>query len=319
VTPSAAAGTGGKLAAQSGKAGAGGAGAAAPSSKPDAGTGAAGTGAASVHGQGSSSERAGKLYATMDISNIPSGDEAHRCVLVELPNTDTVWVSTLHASLSGGSHHLIVDRRTAKDELLTTAETCSPTMGGDASRLMIAQQPDTVLQLPAAVGFKLDAKQRIFLQLHYINATAKSLTIKGELELSMLPSEQAPIEAKSSFTGATSISLPAHQPGVSTFFQTIPAMPVRNVFALTSHTHSLGVRSTIERVASMDAAETTPLHESRDWSEPPLTVFDKPLVFDGKDGLRLTCHYMNTTDRDVHFGTAVADEMCFMWLYYYES
>lgn len=55
------------------------------------------------------------------------------------------------------------------------------------------------------------------------------------------------------------------------------------------------------------------------WSEPPLTVFDKPLVFDGKDGLRLTCHYMNTTDRDVHFGTGVADEMCFMWLYYYET
>ena len=52
-------------------------------------------------------------------------------------------------------------------------------------------------------------------------------------------------------------------------------------------------------------------------AEPPLSVFDKPLVFDGKDGLRLTCRYMNTTDRDVHFGTGVADEMCFMWVYYF--
>ncbi|HTU60225.1 MAG TPA: hypothetical protein VMF89_17365, partial [Polyangiales bacterium] len=98
-----------------------------------------------------------------------------------------------------------------------------------------------------------------------------------------------------------------------------PADPAWNVFAMTSHTHQLGVHATIERVANANAPTATPLHESRDWAEPPLTVFAQPLVFDGTDGLRLTCRYMNTTDRDVHFGTGVDDEMCFMWVYYFEN
>ena len=47
-------------------------------------------------------------------------------------------------------------------------------------------------------------------------------------------------------------------------------------------------------------------------------MFEKPLEFKGEDGLRLTCRYMNTTKRTVSFGTSTEDEMCFMWLYYFE-
>jgi hypothetical protein len=92
----------------------------------------------------------------------------------------------------------------------------------------------------------------------------------------------------------------------------------RHVFALTSHTHSLGVRSSIERVPSSDAPDSAPIHESLDWSEPPLTAFAPPLVLSADEGLRLTCEFMNTTDHEVSFGTSFHDEMCFMWLYYYD-
>jgi hypothetical protein len=111
--------------------------------------------------------------------------------------------------------------------------------------------------------------------------------------------------------------LPAGEATTAEFFLN-PARngPVR-VFALTSHTHSLGVRSTIERVANLQAPDSTPIHESLDWSEPPLTTFDPSLSFDGSDGLRLRCHYMNDTDHDVGFGVRFEDEMCFLWLYYY--
>jgi hypothetical protein len=282
---------------------------------PDAGSGPPDTG----KGQGGSSQSADKLTAFIEITDIPTGAEAHRCVVVELPNSEPVWVTTLRATLGHGSHHLIVDRRPAQDTLRPVAEDCSPSMGADASRLLIAQQHETQLDLPEGVGFLLEPKQRIYLQLHYINATDQALSVKGNLELLLFPKNARPIEAKSSFTGSTNIVLPPHQAGKSRYFQLLPADPSWHVFALTSHTHQLGVHATIERVANVDAAETKPVHESRNWAEPPLTVFDKPLVFDGSDGLRLTCHYMNTTDRDVHFGTGVADEMCFMWLYYFAN
>jgi hypothetical protein len=295
------------------------AGSAAPSRSTDAGSGKPSTDADTTKGKGGSSQSAGKLTAFMDVSDIPSGAEAHRCVLVELPNPEPVWVSTIHATLGNGSHHMIVDRRSPQDALILDAELCGPTMGGDASRLLIAQQHETRLNLPQGVGFLLEPKQRMFLQLHYINTTDKPFAIRGAVELELFPNSARPIEAKSVFTGSTSITLPARQAGESKHFQVFPADPPWNVFALTSHTHQLGVHATIERVPSANAPAATPLHESRDWAEPPLTVFAQPLSFDGSDGLRLTCRYMNTTDRDVRFGTGVNDEMCFMWLYYYEN
>jgi len=290
-----------------------------PSTPPDAGSGALTKGENTGTGKGGVSQSDGKLAAFIELNDVPSGAEAHRCVLVELPNTEPVWVSALHAWLGNGSHHMIVDRPGSEVALIPNAELCSPTMGGDASRLLIAQQHETRLDLPDGVGFLLEPKQRIFLQLHYVNTTAKSFAIKGTIELELFPKDVRPIEAKSVFTGSTSITLPPRQPGESKHFQVLPADPAWNVFAMTSHTHQLGVHATIERVASATAPTIAPLHESRDWSEPPLTVFKEPLVFDGSDGLRLTCRYMNTTDRDVHFGTGVNDEMCFMWVYFFES
>ncbi|HEY2733941.1 MAG TPA: hypothetical protein VGI70_08150, partial [Polyangiales bacterium] len=130
------------------------------------------------------------------------------------------------------------------------------------------------------------------------------------------------IEAQSLFTGSYNIDLAPHSPGSARSFIDPAAGAggkIRHVFALTSHTHSLGVRATIERVASTDAPTSTPIHESLDWSEPPLTLFTPALDFDGSDGLRLICDYQNDTDHTVTFGTDFSDEMCFMWMYYFDE
>jgi hypothetical protein len=228
--------------------------------------------------------------------------------------------------LSTGSHHLIVDRRSSATNIQTDAEACAPTMAGDDTRPLIAQQLDTRVTLPSGVAYKLDAHQRIFLQLHYINLSTKSEDIQGMVELKIASKAAGtPIEAKSLFAGALTINLAPHSPGSASSFQ-VPGRSAntgttRHVFALTSHTHSLGVHATIERVASANAPATQPIHESLNWSEPPLTMFDPPLDFSdsGNDGLRLICNYMNTTDHAVMFGTAFEDEMCFMWMYFYDE
>jgi hypothetical protein len=243
------------------------------------------------------------------------------CVTLPLPNDTPVWIKSIHATLTTGSHHLIVDRRPGGSTLQSEPTRCSPTMGGDSTRLIIAQQPDTMLELPAGTALRVEAHQPVFLQLHYINLGTAPADIEGAIELELFDaSEGEPIEARSVFTGAMNILLPSGQPGSAEFFykpEASASQPV-HVFALTSHTHSLGVDSTIERVAGLGAPDSTPLHQSLDWHEPPLTTFDPPLVFDGSDGLRLRCNYVNDTERDVTFGTAFEDEMCFMWLYYFE-
>lgn len=315
------------LAAVSGKAGAGApapggaSGAAGKAGAPAAGSGGvapAPSGPSSVEGTASSA--GGVLKAQIEVKQVAPGQEAHECVVVELPNTQPVWVNELRGRLSDGSHHLIVDRRTASDTITTKSVECSPTMAGDQTRLLIAQQHDTQLKLPSGVAYKLDARQRIFLQLHYINLKEQPAVITGSVELTPLAAGATPKEARSLFAGATSISLAPRQAGMASFFAKPSSNTgTRRVFAVTSHTHRLGIRSTIERVASMTAPESTPIHESLDWAEPPLSVFNLTLDFTGKDGLRLICRYMNTTDQPVGFGTSAEDEMCFMWMYYYDE
>ena len=179
-------------------------------------------------------------------------------------------------------------------------------MGGDSTRLIIAQQSDTKLAMPEGTALRIEPGQPIFMQLHYINLIETPADIEGAIELEFADDAQGtPIEVQSVFNGSLSIESPKHQAGSSEYFLKPGGTVQRplHVFALTSHTHSLGIEATIERVPAIDAPDTTPLHKSLNWHEPPLTTFDPALDFDGSDGLRLRCKYMNTTDVDVHFGT----------------
>jgi hypothetical protein len=279
--------------------------------------GAGGTAAVS----GGSAASSGKLTAQIVARAIPPGGEEHVCVITALENSEQVWVNEVHASLSGGSHHLIVDREDPAATLQATPQPCSPTMAGDSTRLIIAQQRETEVKLPDGVAFSLVARQPLFLQLHYINLKDAPADITGTVELTLVDTKGgAPIEAKSRFTGATNINIPAR--GMSTvksFFLPEGAGSSVRVFGVTSHTHRLGIKSTIERVANMNAPAATPVHQSLDWAEPPLTQFAPPLTFNGSDGFRLTCEYRNDTDEAVTFGVLAEQEMCFMWLYYYEQ
>jgi hypothetical protein len=332
---SGAAGSGGAL----GSGGASGAGSGGVSGSGSGGTGGtAGTGAGGIAGTGAGGTSAGgsggtshttgsdvsfdgtRIRARITALQVPPGGENHVCVVLELPNPNQVWIGTINATLSGGSHHLIVDRRPAGTAALVDPAVCAPTMGGQDSRLIIAQQTQTTVALPSGVAFSMEGRQPLFLQLHYFNSGGNVRDITGEVEFVLANTSQgAPIEAKSIFTGTLSIDLAPQSVGASEgFFNVRPQSGTRHVFALTSHTHKLGVRATIERVASAASAPTTPIHESTDWSEPPLSQFTPPLTFNGSDGLRLKCNYNNTTTERVGFGTGVDQEMCFMWVYYYD-
>ena len=295
---------------------------------PSGGAGGAtigGTGGSGVGGAGGSAGSvAGPAPLTIAITAraIPGGGENHVCVVLPLPNTEPAWITSMHASLTAGSHHLIIDRRPEGTETQSEATPCSPTMGGESTRLMIAQQRETVVDMPAGTGLPITAHQPVFLQLHYINLEETPADIVGTLEVTLAdPSQAPPTEVRSVFSGSTNLDLPSGEMSMGEYFVRpgSGASKPWHVFALTSHTHSLGIRATIERVPSATAPDSTPIHESLDWHEPPLTQFDPELVFDGSDGLRLRCYYQNDTDRDVRFGTRFEDEMCFLWLYYYEE
>jgi hypothetical protein len=259
------------------------------------------------------------LSASMEVLQIPPGGQLTVCTTKFLDNETEVKVKNVRGHISGGSHHFIVDRAPT-DVPIEGLVPCVGLSGADATRILIAEKPETIFKMPPGVGFTLRPHQPLTTELHYFNPTEETIDVEATIELELAEGEEAANmkEASMVFAGNTAIFLPANTASTVEFFAPLgtPQAPAR-LFALTSHTHSLGVRSTIERVSDAFAGPGEELHESLSWAEPPMTEFETPLEFTGTDGLRLRCEYVNDTNGDVTFGTAFQDEMCFMWLYYY--
>jgi hypothetical protein len=233
------------------------------------------------------------------------------CVVLELGNADTLYVRELKTHIDPGSHHMIAYK--TDEDVVTTPYPCAPSPNSPGL-MIIAQSTDSALPYPEVAVASLAPHQHVRLELHYFNDNAMAREMKGAV--TFVPHEGDAtklLPVQTLFTGAYDLEVPTGE-SESKYFQVMP--PGNHYFALTTHTHRLGVLATLKRAKSQDDESAVLLHESRDWDEPPLTQFNPPIMFAG-DGLLLTCEYDNYTGQPVHFGTNATDEMCFFWAYYY--
>ena len=146
----------------------------------------------------------------------------------------------------------------------------------------------------------------------------------GEVTFDTVDASDSYAAAELLFSGTLAIQIPPRtSPTAPTQVHHVTRAPQgARVFALTSHTHHLGILTTVNHADLGGATGGTvrdlrELHRSTNWAEPPLTTFDPPLTFAPSEGLHLACSYVNPTDRAVNFGLSANDEMCFLWAYYY--
>jgi hypothetical protein len=244
--------------------------------------------------------------------SVSRGMEQTLCVVVELDNAEPAMLRAIYTHLTPGSHHLIVSR--ADGLPLQGPAPCPAFASGVTNAIFIAQNAEASLVYPDDAGLPINAHQRIGIEMHMINYFSDApIDIAGSVDFE-LAARDAPLrEVHILFTGTLALSLPPHQEStVETDF----AIPDgTEVFALTSHTHSLGTYTSLHIVGSAsDPGEL--VHESRSWADPPLDVFAPPRVFGPRQSLRLTCTYFNDTDDTVTFGEDFDREMCFLWAYY---
>jgi hypothetical protein len=195
-----------------------------------------------------------------------------------------------------------------------TPTDCSA-FGVSGDTLFIAEKPDAALRYPDGSGLAIGADQLIGLEIHFINYFAdEDIEIEGTVTLDLAPPDAQLREVGLIFTGDLGLFLPPLETTTVQSFHTVP--PGAEIFAVTSHTHQLGTYAAIHRARGVDDPDAELLHEALLWSEPPLDVFDPPLVLAADEGLALTCEYFNTTEQAVTFGTGFFDEMCFLWAHY---
>ena len=293
------------------------------------GVGGAGSGSSSSSsGSSSSSSGAGgtspgTLSATIGPFSIASGDEAVKCIVVDLGNPAPAFVRQFRTTLMPGSHHMIVYLST--EAVNPTPFDCQSFNVAGGSAIFIAQQAHSALAMPTdpsgvPVGLELAAHQTLRLEMHYINTTPATLDISGTVEMDVLPPAAQIIKSGFSFQGQPNVPTipPNGEADTGVLFQ--PGIPGTHVFALTTHQHHLGTEMQVWFANS--ASDTSDrIADSTSWSDPPLVLFNPPLDLPagGTKGFAYDCHWKNPTPNPVSFGLSANDEMCFFWNYYYPA
>jgi Copper type II ascorbate-dependent monooxygenase, C-terminal domain len=301
------------------------------SGSPSGSTGAS-TSSSGAGGSSSTSSSAGTggmdpatttLTATMGPFTIQPGEEAVKCVVLNLGNPATAFVRRFRTKLEQGSHHMIVYTSTEAENPVPFDCQSFGVTGGSA--IFIAQQPHSELVFPkdpsgVPVGLELTPNQLLRLEMHYINPTNAPLDVVGTAEMDVLPEASQVIKSGFAFEGQLGIPVIPAFGEADTGIRFQQGIPGTHIFALTTHQHHLGTEMKIWLAA--DENDTSHLvADGLSWSDPPLVSFDPPLDFPAgpNPGFTYDCHWKNPTASPVTGGLAANDEMCFFWHYYYPA
>jgi hypothetical protein len=295
------------------------------SSVETASTGSGGqTSSSAATGSGGALPGTMTLSASIGPFHVMPGEENVQCVTINLKNSTSVFVRRFRTKLLAGSHHMIVYRTNAAENLTPTpCQSFAGILEGDRP-IFIAQQAHSELDFPTEsdgtpVGLELPPNQNLRLEMHYINATASAIDVTGTADMDVLPSTATIIKSDLAFWGTKNIQIPPYSE-----FDTGPifqgALSGTKVFALTTHQHHMGTEMQVWYGAGV-SDQSDRVADGTNWSDPPLEIFDPPLEFPTGEnkGFTYDCHWHNTSASQVNFGESFNDEMCFLWHYYYPS
>jgi hypothetical protein len=256
---------------------------------------------------------------TMGPIDLAAGDEKTVCIVKSLGNTEDMVLSSIDATLAPGSHHLIVYRTTAAENLTPTP--CMPFGGvgvGADRPVLIVTTPTGSWKFPDGVGLELKPDQMLRIEAHYINTGSTDIQGHGTVTFHGAPAAAAPFQPADVFVwGTLNISVPAKsQASTPVNFQA--GIAGTQMLSISTHEHRLG--TLVQAWESPGpGSQGMQIANDKDWSNPAWTALEPPFAFDGRSGVSYQCSWNNTTDQAVMFGESALDEMCFILGYYYPS
>lgn len=265
---------------------------------------------------------------------IPSATEKTMCITGYLPTTVPIDVVQVDARQTY-THHVIFYREAPDATEDLTPTDCQPLDILSTSRapLFIGESPDASMKLPPNVAYHLNAGAPYRIEGHFLNAALTDVQADAEIILTPARPGDSTQEADMIFLSAVS-QLDKKYDGIDKGLPPMTQLTIdpawwgmpddmlgSKFFALTSHQHHLGSDFVITKSTSATDPGTQ-LFETMNWSHPPLLMYsdDAPLTFKQGEGYRWVCSYNNTTTDYIRFGqSALKNEMCILWAYYYPS
>lgn len=239
--------------------------------------------------------------------DIAPGQEATYCYYTSVPTDAAVGVKRWSSTMTPGSHHLTLffaDSASPPDG--TVDQNCG---AGVPYWVYAAQQPTAEQVMPTGVGVTVPARQKIYIQLHYVNTSDAVIHASARVDAETYAAGEAYTPAAAFVTYRSGFTVPAR--GTASTGGACAVPPDARFFAVSTHTHRLGVHTAVRDGDAM-------VFESTDWEHPGVRGWDaEPFYRFASGRLTYACDYDNPRDTAVSEGaSAVSNEMCMAIAYY---
>jgi hypothetical protein len=231
---------------------------------------------------------------------VDAGGEIVMCTFVQGTNDAGEDISSFIVKQSKGGHHLIVY---TLDHPVNLPPVVCP-QGGQPGwdYLFGTQDQEDEWDLPAGVGFQIQAHQQFAIETHYINATPDQITASGAFGLNYAPAGSVTERASVFYFGTENLYLPPGNTQAEAYCS--PPDPVQ-IQAIVGHEHRFGTGVTVGLIP--DGGSEQPIYQTQQWDSPPFQHFDGGITLGTSDTLHVTCSWDNTGTSTVTFPT----EMCY--------
>lgn len=241
----------------------------------------------------------------------PGQNDTYRCVRFTL--TEDTYITNIMAQAPLGTHHTVLSIASGSAAGPDGEQDCGVNTLGMV--MLYASGVGTApLDFPEGVGIRVRAGQQIHLNLHLYNTSDEVLT--GESAILVKQSSTPPaILAENVFAGSFQINIPP----MTTRTVTGGCTATRDytLFALWPHMHQVATHQKVELVRG---GTPTVLHdEPFNFAEQDYYLQEPAVQVQQGDQIRVTCTYVNTTNRTITFGDSSDQEMCFSGLYRYPA
>jgi hypothetical protein len=257
----------------------------------------------------------------------PGEERTSQCYTYKLGNPTDLLINTVELVNDGGFHHsnwfFVPEKAFDTEESTVRCHDIGFTELGAALQggVLFAQSTQSrteAQRFPPGAILRVPAHSRIITSAHLLNPGAKELSTGMRLTLHTLPESQKKVELVPFRLSYTDLHIPAMKRSEFTGecelkkeSEILLEKPFyMKLYYVLPHFHAWGDMFKLELVGGPSAGSV--LYELRDGiGEAHGQTYDPPLDISAAAGLRFTCGYSNTTNKEIRWGNGNG-EMCVM-------
>jgi hypothetical protein len=252
---------------------------------------------------------------------IRAGEEVTYCYYTTIDVAEAVGVKRWSSTMTPGSHHLILYFGDTGKADGTVDQDCGGLSGTNVPYWTYsAQNAVSEAVMPAGIGMTVPARQKVYVQMHYLNAGDQDLQANAIIDGETYPSGMTYTPAAAYITYNTQINIPANSTGFAGGSCTVPSGA--KFFTMSTHVHKRGIATKVKDGGTVaDQTSGAMVFESTDWEHPGVRNWTADPFYSFASGkLTYRCDYDNQDDVTVTEGqSAATDEMCMAVGYFFPA